>query len=265
MRAAPLTVIKGGINRLRVKGGAKADSLYDLVNAYVTDAHTVRVRPGTRRDAELSLLTRGLCAFNGSLHTFCHVSVEVPNGYTLHILAHPDSAEGYEIALKTIHFSEPMMGALYVVAEFEDGAVFHYWLQDATAWVAETHYLYGALAQPTVPNGLVYRATRLGDPYPSWTPNTPRFDGIGDYPYAQSIIEPTVYNDFFYECVSAVGSNPRSGGTEPTWPTEDGAQVIEEADSTTETVSPNPPPPPPADVPSPGIIDRYGNSETQIP
>jgi hypothetical protein len=254
MRPAPLTVIKGGINRQRTKGGARADNLYDLLNGFVTDAGTVVVRPGTDRQTVLDEQTRGLAAFDGSRHTFCHGEVTVPDGYTLHILVHPDSIVGYEIALEKIHFASPFMGALYVVAEFEDGAIYHYWLQQPDVWASDTIYRAGQLIFPTVPNGLAYQASRLGAPYPAWAPNVPRSDGTGSY--EQSIIEPTVYNDYFYVCVETQGLNPISGTVEPTWPVEDGAQVVEETDPG--QITPAPPAPPSTQTPDETIQERYG-------
>jgi hypothetical protein len=256
MRPAPLTTIKGGISRLRLKGGARADSLYDLLNGYVTEANTVVIRPGTERIAILDSLTRGLTYFDDSLHVFAHEDVAVPTGFTLHILVHPDATEDEPLPIEKIHFSEPFMGALYVVAEFEDGAIYHYWLQSGSAWEPNTHYLAGALVTPTTPNGFVYQASRFGDPYPSWAPNVPRYDGTGYE--AQSIIEPTEYNDFYYVAVEVSGSNPRSGTTEPAWPTEDGAQIIEAVDGGDTVTGAPTTVPPSTDQPSSGTQERYG-------
>jgi hypothetical protein len=265
MRSAPLTTIKGGINRLRTKGGARADTLYDLLNGYVTESGTVKARPGTARVAELDSRTRGLCAFGGELHVFCHTQVEIPEGYVLNILTHPDPpidiyayTQDYNVTdtgveLKTIHFAEPFMGGLYVVAEFQDDSVFHYWLQPGTEWEASTVYAAGDLIQPTTPNGLLYRATRLGDPNQPWQPGELRFDGINDA-YAQSVVEPTTYNGFYYVCIETQGSNPRSGSTEPVWPTYENGQVIERTDTGVpdETTIDSPPPPPAGGDPTGG-------------
>jgi hypothetical protein len=93
-----LTVAGGGMTRLRVKGSALKNSLYQLTNGYVTAAQTVKVRPGTFRTANLGAssdaagLTRAIVSFEGSLHTFCHESVTVPEGFTLHVLNHPASS-----------------------------------------------------------------------------------------------------------------------------------------------------------------------------
>lgn len=256
MRVVPLTVVRGGINRQRTRGGASADNLYDFLNGYITAAGTMIARPGTFRETTLHPATRGLVAFGGTRHVFCHSQVEVPDGYTLHVLHHPDSVDTYTIELERIHFATPMMGALYVAAEFEDGSIYHYWLQQVDVWQQDTHYFANTMVQPSIPNGLVFQASRIGQPYPSWTADVPRSDGtFGDY--GQSIVEPTVYNDFYYPCVLTGGNNPRSGTEEPTWPTEAGEQVIEYADGGDEMLEPAPPEPPSSDEPQETIRERY--------
>ncbi len=110
MRTVPLTTIKGGIDRLRTKGGARADALYDLVNGYVTEQYTVAARPGTERTALLPSGTVGLTAFDGKLHVFSASDVDT-DGHdpevTLHRLLHPNAASE---ALAEIHFAEPFLG-----------------------------------------------------------------------------------------------------------------------------------------------------------
>lgn len=255
MKSAALTTIKGGINRLRLKGGARADTLYDALNCYVSESGTVIARPGSVRIAELDPLTRGLMYFNAVFHTFCHTFVEVPSGFRLHVLVHPAAVPSDDISLERIHFAEPYLGALYVVAEFDDGSVFHYWLQEPTEWEANKIYANGALVEPVAANGLTYRASRLGPPFPSWAPGVARSDGDGST--EQSIVEPTVYNDFYYTCVDATGSNPVSGTVEPTWPLEDGAQVIEETDNGP-GAAPTTTSPPTTQEPQAATTERYG-------
>ena len=408
MRDAPLTTVKGGISRLRTKGGARADTLYDLVNGYCTDEGTIVSRQATRRIAKLRPSTRGLCSYNGQLHTFCYQSVYVPDGFVLNIIVHPDiineddpadftmvaakyeatpvydvyigadldgtidgggtygsitpttltngavivsfytrgldpltsairirlateagepapsdsfqsftftdthgiertfdiadsydpagydggtwrewtwnlpddpaevftpgdsytitfdettatttSVKGNTIPLEKIHFAEPFMGALYVIAEFSNGNVYHYWLQEGEQWQANKVYKSGDIVYPATPTGIVYRASRLGSANPAWAPNVLRYDGTEGSSYEPSIIEPTVYNDYYYTCIAATGASPRSGTIEPDWPTEDGATVIESADNppdvnipTTTTEVTN--------VPASNTTDRYG-------
>lgn len=257
MRAAPLTVIKDGINRLRTKGGARADSLYDLINAYVTEAKTVKGRPGTYQRATLPSTTKGLVSFEGELHVFtAQFGVTVPTGYVAHVISHPDSDAEEIIDIEKIHFAKPYMGSLYVVAEFVGGDIYHFWLQDGNPWAADTIYRNGAVVRPSTPNGLVYKAVRTSSPYPSWAPNVKRTEGP-----PPDIIEPTIYNDFYYTVVETIGSNPTSGTTEPIWPEEEGARVFEDTEGVL-GVEVNVTQPPPTPQPDPDTTDRYHRGET---
>ncbi len=249
MRPVPLTVLKGGINRLRTKGGARADTLYDLVNGRLTDAGTVKCRPGTIRTATLDPLTKGLCAFNGTFHVFCHIIVTVPAGFTLKVIVHPDATAAVPIVLSRIHFAAPFLGFLYVVAEFADGGIYHYWLSSSGTWTASTIYNNGDIVEPTMPNGLAYQAIRISSPHPSWAPNVIRT--VGD------IIEPTVYNNYLYTVVATLGDNPHSGDIEPTWPTSSGAQVIEDSNGLLDSSVAITQPEVDNTVPT-SVSDRYG-------
>lgn len=247
MRQVALTTSKGGITRLRAKGAALNDSLYDLVNGYITAARTIKARPGTRRTFELPPGTVGLVNFNGVPRVFSNVQVSgIPAGIELVVLLSPD---GSDLVITKIHFAEPFLGALYVVAEFEDGGVYHYWLEDAAPWEPDTEYRHGDLVQPTTGSpGLVFRARRGSDTYPVWSPNAART--VADR------IEPTVYTDFFYQVVATTGENPRSGEFEPVWPVVSGGQVTETPDTAPGGVGggldPPPPPPPPTPPPDGG-------------
>lgn len=251
MRDAPLTVLKGGINRNRTKGNARADHLYDLVNAYLTSEGTAKSRPGTIRDAELPSTTKGLCAFQSLLHVFSHQSESVPDGYVNHILEHPDNTPELTHTLTKIHFAKPFLGFLYVAAEFDDGQVFHFWLQSDGAWEANKTYQIGDVTEPTTANGLTYRATRMGGANPLWSARSPR--QIGDR------VEPTAANGFYYEIVAVVGANPASGDVEPNWPTEEGAQISEDTEGVAGGSSAVPTNP--GSRPSSGITDRYGDGQ----
>ncbi len=293
-RAAPLTVVKGGIDRLRTKGGARADTLYDLVNAQIDAEFNIGPRPGSTRIAALPMGTVGLCTFGGKFHVFAHEFVDLSayDDFELDILLHPfdPTAE-----LVEIHFAEPFMGALYVVAEWSDGGVFHYWLassgpwsadtvyldgdvvteftsgattvtqsiyhywlQPGTEWTASTEYSFNEFVTPTTPNGFVYSASRLGLAYPAWAPGVPRTAGNGSS-VDPSIVEPTVYNEFFYECIATTGDNPLSGSSEPNWPTSTGATIIENTDgSPVQSANDVTPPAPPAtSTPQASTVERY--------
>lgn len=248
-----LTAIKGGINRQRMKGAARQDVLFDLLNGYITDEKTAVVRPGSEHYASLTTGTKGLCAFNGSLHVFAASTIAVPAGFVLHVITHPLAGD-VPIALNKVYFAQPFMGFLYVVANFTGYLTdyYHFWLQTGDIWQANHTYKHGDIVAPSTPNGFAYQASRFSAPSLQWAAGVKR--AISD------VIEPTVYNDFLYTVVSVQGSNPRSGETEPEWPTSAGAQISEEADglgdvgATTTTGTPDN-----ATTPSPGAVDRYGN------
>jgi hypothetical protein len=243
MRPVTLSVIQGGIQRLREKGNANPNSLYDLVNGHVTLDQHIRSRPGTFRVASVPG-TMGLVSFNGLLHVFAAEPVDVPPGFVCNVLIHP-AADATPIPLSRIHFAAPFMGALYVVAEFDfdpnapldidDGGfageddpedakkrqrIYHFWLRgQGQSWKPNYEYSFNQLVEPKPPNGYYYAASRAGAANPAWGPGQPR--DVGD------LVEPTVYNEYFYEVTFVSGSNAASGRDEPDWPLVSGGQVTE--------------------------------------
>lgn len=217
-----LTPLKSGINRLRMKGGADPASLYDLVNAYVDIAGNPTSRPGTRSLVILPAGTLGLCAFAGKQHVFAMTPIDPGDSrFVVDVLIHPDPE--FTGTLVAIHFAKPFLGFLYVVAEFSDGQVFHYWLQSNDAWQASTIYMMGDTVRPTSVNGFIYSPTTTDDP-PAWAANTKY--AIGDY------VQPSTYSGYKYELVELDGDNPASGSTEPTWIASEGALIDEDVDKT---------------------------------
>lgn len=218
VRSFGLGYFKAGISRLRERGGAADDSLYNLINGRITASHTIEAREGTRVDYTLPAGTKGLCSFNSKLHVFAgSITASGNAGYVIDVLPHPTIPSQ---TIKTVHFAKPFLGFLYVVPEFANGDVFHYWLQSGTTWTANTAVTLGTLIAPTTPNGYVYKATRLAAAPPTWTANTTH--AVSD------IVTPTVANGFDYTATSVNGTNPASGATEPTWPAADGATVNED-------------------------------------
>lgn len=223
MKSVTLGGLKSGISRLREKGGASKDTLYDLVNGYVDASGSVVSRPGTRVAYTLPAGTKGVCAFDGQLQVFAAREVAgMPADVVLNILRHPDPAFAGEIA--EIHFGKPFVGHLYVAAEFDDGSTYHYWLNDADEWVADHIYLPGDTASPTVKNGFLFEPSPTEE-HPEWAPNVRR--QVGD------VIVPTEPNGYKYTVVSVDGDSPASGAFEPDWKAADGAKVYESATDTT--------------------------------
>lgn len=242
-----LSGIKAGITRLREKGGASPDSLWDLVNAYINAARDIVPRPGNTLVHELPAGTIGLTIFDGKRHVYSHEYVEMTDpDYILHVLPNPNE-DGTTII--EIHFAEPLMGYLFVVAEYNNGDVVSFYLSEGSEggdpWEADTIYQLYKTVRPTTPNGFYYTANRLNPAYPAWEKDIER--AIGDR------VEPTVWNGYYFEVVDVIGSNPRSGETEPTWNAAEGALTTEDADNeTTEDGSGGDGSPLPPDVP-----DRY--------
>jgi hypothetical protein len=221
-RPFPLTTAQGGLNLLRTKGGARADNLVEMENAYVTQTGSIQPRHGVRRDVVFDPGTKGLMSFIDLLYVFASDVIPSPDPrYVVEILKHPTNPAA---ELVEIHFAAPFMGAPYVVAEWSDGSVYHYWLQSLGTWTSNTIYRFGDVVLPSVTTGYAYAATRLGDPNPLWTPNAART--VGDR------VEPTVSDGFFYEVVDTIGASPRSGATEPDWNDQEGALTYEDVDLT---------------------------------
>jgi hypothetical protein len=170
MRAAPLTAVNAGISRLRLKGGARADSLYDFTNGYVTEDGSIAPRPGTSRKATLPSTTFGLCAFNGNIYVFSKVVQTLSAPFVNLVVAHPtDNTQ----TITKVHFAQPFLGFIYAVIEWSDGNIYHYWMRSSGTWAASTVYKVGDVIEPTTPNGLAYQASRIGSANPPWTPSTP--------------------------------------------------------------------------------------------
>lgn len=255
MRPVALTNLTQGINRLRVKGGASPSSLYDLTNAYLTQDGSIVPREGTIRTATLDANTVGLAAFNGKFNVFATAMQTVPSGYICNLLIHPTNPA---LTLVRIWFAKLFMGFPYVVAEFSDGSVFHYWLQSNGSWAANTVYKSGSIITPDTLNGFAYLAVRDMAPNSNWSAQTSVAAG--------QVVEPTQYTGFAYRAVDVSGSAPHTGSTEPVWPTTIGGIIQEFGDfdtsssdsgttqATTDTTSAQPL--------GSNITDRYGNSAT---
>lgn len=258
MRAIPLSVMKGGINRLRVKGGASPVTLYDLTNAYISNAGTIVPREGTIRAQTLNNSTVGLCCVDGTFYVFATSLISVPSGYQCIILAHPtDSAA----TLAKIWFAKPFMGFLYVTAQFNTGDIFDYWLQDNGTWTADTVYMTGNIVLPTTATGYAYQAVRDMQTNSTWQSEVAITLG--------TIVEPNDYTGYVYKAVAVAGTTPHTGSTEPTWPTTAGAVLQEFGDfdtntndSGTTTGSTTTSSSSTAQPLGSNITDRYGDSST---
>lgn len=130
-----------------------------------------------------------------------------------------------------VHFAGLMLGKIYVAAEFENGVVRHYWLQEPAKWQPSTIYPLNTLVQPSQPNGFYYRTATKSDA-PAWGPGQAK--AVGD------VVQPTTPNGWEYVVTDTTGT-PTTGESEPAWPTAEGAQVFEGTDATVIPTDPTSP------------------------
>jgi len=260
MRQQTLSTIKTGMTRLRSKGGASPDALYDLLNGYVTVAQTVKSRPGTRIAHIIPDGCRGLVWFKNRFVTFSHTPLASPDPRVrVEVLPHPEDDDTHKTPLHAIHYALPFLGHLYVVAEFVDGLTRHYWLETGPRWQPNSMYQAGDVARPaTGDNGLVYVVANTHDGLALWTPNVSY--QVGD------VVLPTVYNGYRYVVTEVHGERARSGEVEPIWPAVPDATVDEDADDSPRTDTPTPPPGtghPPGGAPPRNPDPRYGSGQSR--
>ena len=207
MKAITLSAVNQGIQRLREKGSADPKTLYDLENGYVAIDGSIKQRPGTELAYTLPSGTLGMCAHDGDLVVFSTSPKACPAGTRCEVITHPFfPSQG----LTYIHYAAPFLGYLYVVGEFENGDVYHYWLQAANEWEASTTYKEGQIIVPSTPNGLGYKAHRVLPKYPTWVPGMEVT--LGDK------IEPTTANGYYYEATEtseAAGVGTPGGSPNP--------------------------------------------------
>jgi hypothetical protein len=196
VRPYPLTVLAGGIDRQRVKGGAAANKLYDLQNGYVTNAGSIVPREGTNRTATLDSSTVGLAAANGQFNIFSSAfsTASLPANFVLNVLSDPNDRTQ---PVTKIWFAKPFMGFEFVVAQFGNGDIVHYWLQNDGVWASNTVYTTASIVLPPTANGIAYQGVRDFPAQPTWTPDT--IITLGQF------VEPTEPTGFAYEAVAIAG------------------------------------------------------------
>ena len=216
VRMFPLAKQVDGINLMRSKGGASPESLFDLKNGWVTSKRTVESRPGSAKDLTFPAGTKGVIGFEGKFHTFAHAAVlNLDPRIVVNILVHPTAIT----PLLKIHKVFAFLGRLYVVAEFIDGLVKHFWVENPSDWVAGKSYDYRSAVQPVIKSGF-YFENLTPSTIPAWQFNSTIV--------ANDVRQPRVANGFKYTATAVTGTAPvKTGNTEPTWPVVAGQTVLE--------------------------------------
>jgi len=179
-----------GLDRRKSRDTAGADALYELKNAHVTAGHELRKRDCASVYNVIETGSIGLFSALGGLHAFTD-DVTIAHGdplITAQFVPHPTNSLR---TLARVHYCDAFQGYLYVVAEYDNGDVYHHYLDAGSASATPKH------ASPAWEASTAYATT------------SPHY------------VTPTTPNGFRYECTTG----GTSGGTEPTWPTTIGGTV----------------------------------------
>lgn len=216
-RPYPIAEQVDGMSVLRTKGGASAKALQLLKNGWITSARTMQARPGSDLDRVLPAGSHGVIGFADKFHTFTAAPITNTDPLVdVDILLHPT---GGPAGIKRIHRAFVFLGRLYVVAEFTDGVVQHYYLEDPAAWTHDTGVAEGQAIQPSVPNGYYYENLTTST-IPAWQANV-------QVALAESR-QPRTANGFRYTITATTGNPPAyTSNNEPGWPTAAGGTVVE--------------------------------------
>lgn len=255
VRSETLSSSGAGMTRLRDKGGASPQTLYELTNAYINASRSPTQRPGTTWTYQFGANTVGLVAFQGIFYAFTDNAAAVVSTGNYRVVLLRNPVLGSVATLTKIVYAVPFMGYLYVVGGYSDGTYHHFWLQNPPAWTANTSFQTNTLVQPTTANGYYYKAQQASPP-PVWRPHNAYV--------VSTYVQPTTWNGFYYECTST--SVPPllqvSGPNEPAWSTSIGGITLDFSAGNPSTnpvqVSPTPVAPP-APAPGTGAGGRYGN------
>lgn len=150
---------EAGLDRRKGRAHSDANRLWEMKNAHVTTGWRIRKRPGTTEHINLAnQAQKGLFAYGGELNTFgAPIGVADPN-VAYHEVPHPTGASTPERVLHAVIYE----GFIYVVVQFFNGDVYHYYLDEDPQWEATTAYTLGDFREPTTRNGLRYEVTTAG-------------------------------------------------------------------------------------------------------
>lgn len=260
VRSVTLNASKAGMTRLRDKGGASPETLFELTNAYINASRSPTQRPGTTWVYQFGANTHGLVAFQGVFYSFTDNPASIVNTGNYQVVLLRNPVAGSAATLSKVTYAVPFMGYLYVVGVYSDGTAHHFWLQNPPAWQRNSSYSSGQLVQPSPTNGYYYSAQLLSNP-PQWRAHLAVNQG--------TTVQPTKYNSFFYQATNVVSPTSIGGTTiaftapnEPVWSTSLGGITLDisggNPSSNPNQINP-PPAPPPQPAPGTGPGGRYGN------
>jgi len=163
---------RSGLDVRKGRHTAGADAMRQLQNAHVNHGMEIEKRACWKHLYTLETGTVGLEWALSVLNTFTatHPFVGHSNPlFTSRPVPHRTSSAR---SASKCHFASAFFGYLYCVIEYDDGSVYHHYLDDPGAWVAATNYSIGNFRRPTTPNGFRYEVTAdagsAGGVEPTW-------------------------------------------------------------------------------------------------
>ena len=117
--------VRLGIDRRRSRISGVPGSLWELVNAHITSGGEIERAKAFPAVYALPEGTFGLGGVGGILYVFgSGADPGVPSPVVYQRLQH---VGGPSVDMVAVHWVEPFDGLLYVIAEFEDGEIYHYY------------------------------------------------------------------------------------------------------------------------------------------
>jgi len=116
---------KGGLDSRRGLLTSKAGTLHKIANAHITRGGEMERRRAFVKYSDLpAAQTFGLHSVDGNIYVFgSSYSPSVPPGVNYQQLIHPDGVTQLNAIISTDNFN----GAIYAIARFADGAIYHYY------------------------------------------------------------------------------------------------------------------------------------------
>jgi len=115
-----------GVDRRRDRSMTEPDRLWNLKNAYIDNGGRLRTRTGVYK---LGTFTNcdGLMMFNGVLYTFAITGASPTPAATFAGIITLPAGPGGQTTIKRVWFAQPFGTTHYVVVEFSDGVISHYY------------------------------------------------------------------------------------------------------------------------------------------
>lgn len=174
----------GGLDRRLPINVQQANKLWVLRNAYVTMGKRIKKRHGLVKVATGLAGSYGLESVSGRLKVFVDTGATFtpPSLVDKVELDKPTSAS--TSALKAVHWAEVFNGYTYAVAEYENGALAHHYVDGATTYISDSNCpntisVTKAAERIFAINGETVRYSAAGNPRDWTTPSDAGFLPVG--------------------------------------------------------------------------------------